>query len=105
MAVRNTTLLSAATAPGVGNGFSFRSGGQRTFQAVGKTSSGVGAASVEIQGSNTGAHWVVMGTISLTLGVTETSDGFASDAAWQFIRASVASISGTGAEVSVYAGS
>src|SRR3972149_3373366 len=69
----------------------------RTFQASGSTSAGVGAAAVKIQVSNDNVNWILIGTISLTLGVAVTTDGFASDAAWRYVRANVDSISGTDA--------
>lgn len=83
----------------------------RTFQAMGTTSAGVGASAIIIEGSNkatpvttTTVDWTTLGTISLTLGTTQTSDGFVSYAAWRWIRARVSSISGTDATVNAWAG-
>lgn len=76
-----------------------------TFQAFGTTTAGSGAATVVIQVSNDGANWIDLGTITLTLGTSATTDGFAALAAWAFVRANVTAISGTGASVSVYMGS
>jgi len=75
-----------------------------TFQATGSASSGSGSATVEIKVSNDGVVWLLLGTISLTLGTTATSDGFASDAPWAMARADLTSISGTGATVTVTMG-
>jgi hypothetical protein len=77
-----------------------------TFQAYGSTTAGAGACVVTIQGSNiddTNA-FITLGTITLTLGTTVTSDGFATTASWKYIRANVVSISGTGASVNVLMG-
>ena len=94
------TMLSAATT--VSNSESFKLwGSNRVFQASGTTSSGSGAATILIQVSLDDSNWVTLGTISLTLGTTATSDGFASDAPWIYTRARVSAISGTGASVNV----
>lgn len=80
-----------------------------TFQAHGTTTAGSGASVIKIEGNNISenaadALWVTLGTISLTLGTTEVTDGFAVEASWDFVRANVTSISGTNASVSVYMG-
>lgn len=77
---------------------------KRTFQAVGSTSAGAGACTVDIQGSNDGINFITMATITLVLAVAQSTDGFASDAPWRFVRAKVTSISGTDAAVSVWMG-
>ena len=76
---------------------------KRAFQAYGSTSAGTGASVIEIYGSLfalTGT-WVLLGTITLTLGTTVTNDGFASDAPWPYVAVKVVSISGTDAAVTV----
>lgn len=100
------SLISDATQTGAGTTSRPKEDGaeNRTFQAVGSTSSGTGAATVTVEGSNDGRNWILIGTISLTLGTAETTDGFASNAAWEFVRGNVTSISGTGAKVSLIAG-
>lgn len=75
-----------------------------TFQAVGQTTAGSGATVVDIEVSNDNVNWIILGTITLTLGTVTTSDGFASGAPWAYTRAEVRSISGTGASVSVFMG-
>ena len=77
-----------------------------TFQAVGSTTAGAGAVTVQIQGSNVDDvnTYVTLGTISLTLGTTKVADGFATAAPWKFVRANVTAISGTGASVNVFMG-
>lgn len=99
------TLLSGKTATGAGQGFAVNNT-NRTFHAKGTTSSGSGVVSVAVQGSNTDidADYITMGTISLTLGTTSTSDGFTSSAPWKFVRGNVTFISGTGAVVTLTMG-
>jgi hypothetical protein len=73
-----------------------------TFQAIGNTTASTGAATVLIQVSNDGVNYLTMGTITLTLGTAVTTDGFAVINNWNFYRANLSAISGTGAKVSVY---
>lgn len=78
--------------------------GPYTYQATGVTSAGSGAATIIIEVSNVGGadtNWITMGTIALTLGTAVTTDGFASNAPWKYVRARISSISGTNATVSV----
>lgn len=82
-----------------------------SFHAVGETSAGAGAATVKIWVSNkpsptdgTDVDWLELGEISLTLGTTQTGDGFVAEGSWRHVRAEVESISGTNAEVSVWMG-
>ncbi len=95
-----TTIAGAKTQPG---------SGPWSLQAFGTTGSGAGAAVIVIEVSNIEApavdsDWIIAGTISLTLGTTRTSNGFASAASWRNVRARVTSISGTSAKVSVLIG-
>lgn len=76
----------------------------RTFQASGSTTAGAGAVSVAVEVSNDNANWITMGTIGLTLGTTSATDGFVGIANWTYVRGRVASISGTGATVSLFMG-
>lgn len=96
-------MLTNATAAGAGESMSVGSD-IKSFQAIGSTSAGSGAVSVDIEVSNNGVNWIVMGTISLTLGTAETTDGFVGLSGWRSIRANVKSISGTDAKVSVIVG-
>jgi hypothetical protein len=101
-------LLNAATATGAGTAWNPRDTSavatytQHSFQAVGATTASTGAATVLIQVSNDGVNFITMGTINLTLGTAQTSDGFAAANTWEYYRANVSAISGTGATVSVY---
>ncbi len=96
-------LLDAKTTTGAGSTFPFPSG-RATLQAVGSVSASTGSVAVDIQVSNDGVNWLTLGTITLSLTTSESSDGFAADAPWSFVRANVTSISGTDAEVSVFMG-
>ncbi len=97
-----STLLSAVIATGAGASVEPHAS-KRVFQAKGDTSAGAGAATITVEGSNDNTSWVTLGTIALTLGTTETNDGFASDAPWKYVRGNVTAISGTNAKVSLYA--
>ncbi len=103
--VESATLLSAHTTATAGTA-KWLYGKKHTFQAKGTTSSGSGAATIIVEVSNadtpTEADWITMGTITLTLGTTSTSDGFNKDAPWKWVRARVSAISGTGAAVSAW---
>lgn len=110
MSASSVKLLDAATAAARGTAHQ-PVVASKTFQALGATSAGVGAASVDIQVSNvvtpaadTDVDWITIGNIALTLGTTQTTDGLASDANWRHVRAKLVSISGTNASVSVYMG-
>lgn len=105
MAITVEKLLSRATSTGanaVGRG---SNSPKRTFQATGFTTSGAGSATIKIQGSLNETEWVDIGTITLTLATTVSTDGFATDAPWKHIRANLTAITGTGAEVTVWMGS
>lgn len=72
-----------------------------SVQAIGSTTAGAGAATINVDVSNDGVNFINAGTITLTLGTTVTSDGFTIASNWKFARAYVVSISGTGAAASV----
>lgn len=74
---------------------------KRVFHLFGNVSASTGAASVEIQVSNDGTNFLVRDTLALTLGTSITHDYFELDAPWKFVRANVASISGTNAKVTL----
>lgn len=96
------SILSGATTTGAGSAISVTGEGRVAVEARGKTSSGTGAAIIEIQVSNDNSVWKTVGTINLDLRTEQISDRLAIDANWTYVRANVASISGTGASVSVY---
>jgi len=108
--MNSVQLLTDATATGAGEKHSPRCV-NRTFQAMGTTSAGAGAATIIIEASDkasptesTNVDWTTLGTITLTLGTTQTNDGFVSYASWRWIRARVSAISGTDATVNAYMG-
>lgn len=74
----------------------------QTFQAT-VTGTGAVSATVVIEGSNDGVGFIPIGTISLTDTTTDT-DGFAYAGPWQFVRANVTALAGTGATVTVLQG-
>lgn len=101
-----TDLLTGVTSTGAG-GPQRPATGRTTVQARGATSAGAGAATIVIEVSNVEAptadtQWITAGTITLTLGTTEVTDGFAINASWRNIRARVSAISGTNATVSAH---
>ena len=80
-----------------------------TFQVI-ITGTGSVTATVTIQGSNqdesfngTKSNWVTINAFSMT-GTTSDTQGFTSISNWRYVRAVVASISGTGATVEVIMG-
>jgi hypothetical protein len=101
-------LLNAATTTGAGAAWQERDTtpkytyGYHSFQAVGSTTASTGAATVLIQVSEDGTNFLTLGTITLVLGTSATNDGFAVANSWQYYRANVTAISGTGASVTVY---
>lgn len=97
-----TTMLDAVITTGAGAEFKLPESGITTFQAHGTTSAGAGAATIVIQVSNDDDNWITAGTITLTLGTSATSDGFAFAGNWGSARANVTAISGTGAAVSAF---
>ena len=102
---RTYKMLDGAIATGAGtNVFNMSTGGSRTFQADGTTSSGSGSATIKVQVSNDNSNWIDLGTVTLSLSTTSATDGFTSDAPWAFVRGNVTAISGTGASVNLYMG-
>ena len=95
------TLLNAATALVTGAGVNPASA-NRAFQATVVGTGAVGAT-VIIEGSNDGANYLALGTITLS-GTNLASDGFLSNANWANVRARLTAISGTGAAVTVMMG-
>jgi hypothetical protein len=104
--------LTQEATPATGTGvptnvpYIYRDAPLATFQAYGTTTAGTGSVTVLIQGSNyTDANsFITIGTITLTLGTTLTSDGFVSQAPWKYMRCNISAISGTGAAVTVLMG-
>lgn len=98
------TMVSDKTSTGVASAVVLESlGTKKSFQMIGNTTAGAGAAEIEVQASNDGTNWVILDTLTLTLGTTVTSDFFEHAYPWKQFRGSVKSISGTGAKVSLIA--
>lgn len=101
--VKAQQLLNAVTATGAGTAIN-NPNVQKTYQAAGTTASGSGAATIKVEGSNDGANWDTIGTITLTLGTASTSDSFTSNDRYRKIRGNVSALSGTGASVNLSVG-
>lgn len=99
MSVKN--LLSNKTSAVTGD-FEILGNDGATFQAVGKTSSGSGSATIDIEGSIDKTNAVLLGTITLSLSTSDSTDGFYVSSNWPFVRAKLRSISGTGSVINVF---
>jgi hypothetical protein len=71
----------------------------RSFQAV-VEGSGAVSATVAIEASNNGRHWLPCLTFSLS-GTDSATDGDVVNSPWAFFRATVTAISGSNASVEV----
>ena len=98
--MQTNQLLSSVIATGASAAISLN-GPDFTVQASGLVSTSTGAATIKIQVSNDNTNWIDLGTITLTLGTSVTSDGLAAFAKWALVRANVTAISGTNAAVTV----
>ena len=102
------TVVNMFPVPGAianGNGAAiYKNSPKATFQGI-VTGSGAVTGTFTIQGSNDGITWcsTVLGTITLT-GTAPVSDGFTTDAPWKYVRAVIASLTGTGATAQVLMG-
>jgi len=101
----STLMLNAATATGPGPAFEIRGTNQlyanRSFQAVGVMSSSTGTTSVAIEVSNDGINYITLGTITLSLTTSASSDAFYVQTVYEYYRANVTQIT-TNGTVSVY---
>lgn len=102
-AQQTAVILSGATATGAGTAVVLPAR-TKTYQAAGTTTAGSGSATVQVQCTLDGSNWDVLGTITLTLSTTSSSNSFASDDRCAQHRVNVSAISGTGAAVTVKAG-
>jgi hypothetical protein len=75
---------------------------KKVFHAVGRTSSGAGAATIIIEGSNDNTNFLELGEIVLTLATSDASDAIVTCSAWRYSRMRITAISGTGANVDFY---
>ncbi len=97
-------ILNAVTTTATSESYNVTGAVARTYQVVASTTAGAGTATVEIQVSNDGTNWLLLGTIPLTLSTTPSTDGLAANAPWAFTRAKVTALTGTGANVTVILG-
>lgn len=97
-----TTILSGASATGAGSSYD-NPQATKTYQAIAKTTSGTGTAVITIQGSNDNENWdaTPVGSISLTLTTTYTSDSFTSNDRYAWVRANVTTLTGNTPTVTV----
>ena len=99
----NVQILTGSTTTETSESHALR-GANMMFTADGSTSAGAGAASIVIEGHCGGEVWATIDTLSLTLGTAATVDFGSTMLPWTYVRARVASISGTGASVNVFLG-
>lgn len=97
------TMMSGVTVTGASAAMAMNKNAKQ-FQAAGTTSAGAGSATIAIQCTVDGTSWDTIGTITLTLSTTSSSNSFTSNDRCNQHRANVTAISGTGAAVSVSAG-
>lgn len=101
--VTSRTILSAATTVAAGTSVAGQ-GAPKTYQASGTTTAGSGSATVLVQCSNNDTNWDTLGTITLTLSTTTSSNSFLSSDRCLRLRGNVTAISGTGASVTLTLG-
>jgi hypothetical protein len=103
MLASGAVLLDTATS--VRTGEAVRNYAQvSTYQATGRTWTGIGGATVKIEVSNDGLAWLEAGEIKLALTDAVSTCGFVMTAPWSNVRARLSAISGTGAYVTVTMG-
>ena len=100
-----STLMLSATAAATGSAFQIRGTNNyyanRSFQAVGVMSSSTGTASVVIEVSNDGTNYITLGTITLALTTSPSSDAFYAQTVYEFYRARTTQVTSNGT-VTVY---
>ena len=82
--------------------------GVRTWIGYGTTSAGAGSCTLTVEGSMDGTVWKTIGTMTLTLATTITTDtntdSFTDQSSFVQYRGRTASITGTGASVTLKVG-
>jgi hypothetical protein len=96
-------LATNVTATGAQAPFPGISGG-KTYQMTGATTAGAGSAVAAVQCSGDGSNWDTLGTITLVLATTSSSDSFASLDRCRWVRLNVTTLTGTGAAVAATMG-
>ena len=92
------TFIDHAIAGAVGGQVDM--GDEITFQAI-LTGTGAITASVDIEGSLDGTNWLTIANIAMT-GDTKVVGGFMLDESWIYVSATLATITGTGATLTLY---
>jgi hypothetical protein len=98
-----TQLISSIDAPATGTSTHIGAGIPHRTYSASVTGTGALTATVVIYGSNDGMTWNDLGTITLS-GTSNATDGFPSVAPWEWVRADLTALSGTGAIVNVMMG-
>jgi hypothetical protein len=97
--------MLSATTTATGSAFQIRGTNDlfvnRSFQAVGVMSSSTGTASIVIEVSNDGTNYVTLGTITLALTTSPSSDAFFAYTSYEFYRARTTQVTSNGT-VTVY---
>jgi hypothetical protein len=101
MKMTTTQIVTAQDTTGPIAGIISKSS-KKSFQVVGRTTEGVGAAVVKVYACNNNVNWGEFQEHTLTLGETDFSSEQTADNTFKYIRTDVISISGTGATVDVY---
>jgi len=102
MGITKQSLCSAATTTGAKTAVQVKNqpkDSKKIVVAYGTTGSGSGSATVLVEGSLEGTHYVTLGTISLTLSTTEAVGKLDIEYPYDYIRVNISAISGTGANV------
>lgn len=107
MAITKQSLCSAATTTGAKTAVQIKNQPpqfKKVVVAYGTTGSGTGSATILVQGSLEGTHYVDLGTISLTLGTTETTGKVETEFPYDYIRVNISALSGIGASITADVG-
>ena len=99
----NVQVLDGSITTDTSETMEFR-GANLAFTADGTVSASTGSASIVIEGHCGGGVFATIDTLSLTLGTTATVDFGSTTIPFTYVRARVASISGTDATVNVWFG-
>lgn len=84
-----STVAAGAAVPGVGDA--------KTYQVSASTTAGTGTFVTNVECSNNGTTWDVLGTITLaSVSTSASSDSFSSADRCLFLRGNVTTVNGTG---------
>lgn len=74
------------------------------IQLIGIVSAGTGASAITVEGSMDGINFIVIDTMSLTLGTTAVTDHYEVNQPWTYIKIKLGTTSGTDATVNAFIG-